>query len=276
MNEHAPRPESTPQPRPAADTGAPDWRRLDVARGRYTDRVAEGVAAALTEHRGIDHDTARMIAHVLGRSHGRGSHLAAFGRTGEGGYRDLRDEYLPLYADQHADASTKEWISWLGTYLVEREHLGSGHQFITEQIAPQLERLLVASGVGVNDSRFTVHVPASDNQATIDQLAETLRDLRLDEDEALQAYLSLADVNALSGDIMGGFDQDFVGSFRNIEDAIDNLCDVDELENDVNTYAAERGLFVEQYSVDYEALRNRLGDGYDVVEWNGRVHVFYR
>lgn len=270
MNEHEPRPEA----REVGSSNTPDWRRLEVARGRFIDRVAEGIAQAMAEHTEIDHDTARMIAHVLGRAYSPASHLAEFGRTGEGSYLDMRDEYLDLYGDERADAITKEWINWLGTYLVQRENLGSGHQFMNEHLPPRLEQLLVTTNIVVGSEAFTVHVPASYGQHAIEDLTTTLHDLRLDEDEALQAFLALSDVNALGGDIMGDFDQSFVTTVDTIEDAVASVIELDEREREIDRFAAEQGFIIDQLTPDYEALAEQAREAYDLIEWKGRIHVF--
>ncbi len=270
MNEHEP----TGEAHEAPDTVAPDWRRLEVARGRFFDRVADGLAQALAGHVEVDDLTARMIAHVLGRAYGRESHLADFGRTGEGIYLDMRDEYLTLYGDDRADAITKEWIDWLGTHLVQRENIGSGRQFMNEHLPPSLDRVLVQTEISVRGRPFIVHLPASLDSEQIDGIREGLTNLRLDEDDALQAFVSLPDVDANTEMLMESFHENFVATFASIEDAVEGLCEIDEWEAEVNEFAAERGLFIDQYTVDYEALRDRLREIYDLIEWNGRVHVF--
>ncbi|MDL9980103.1 hypothetical protein [Microbacterium candidum] len=269
-------PNHSAETRPAPERASPDWRRFEVARDRWLTRIADGIAEAMATHAEIDLMTARCIAHVVGRAYGRESALADFGRTGEGSYLALRDEYLDIYSDARADAITKEWIDWLGTFLVQREKLGSGRQFMNEHLPPKLERLLVATGVEVGDWYFTVHVPASLDGTQIEGLQEELTNLRLDEDEALQAYLSLPDVDANTDMLMESFHENFVATFTSSEDAVHGLCEIDEWEKEVNEFAAERGLFIDQYSVDYEALHDRLRDGYDLVEWKDHVHVFYK
>lgn len=273
MNEHKPR---IPEVRPAPDHARPDWRRLEVTLERFGPRISDGINEARAEHREISLGTARCIAHVLGRALGRSSYLADFGRTGEGAYEELREEYLDLYTDPEADSVTKELIDWFGTYLVDQENAGSGHQYMNEHLPPKLERLLVRTEIQVNDGSFTVHLPASLDSEQIDGIREELTNLRLDEDEALQAFVSLADVDANTEMLMEAFHENFVGTFKSLEDAIEGLCEIDEWEAEVNDFAAERGLFIEQYTVDYEALRDRLNDSYDLVEWKGSVHVFYK
>ncbi len=115
------------EPRPVQDSEEVDWRRLHVASARFSEYITEGIARAMANKTEIDDGTARCIAHVLGRAHGRQSALAAFGRTGEGDYPSLRDEYLTLYNAPTIAAHTKELIDWLGTYLVQRDGRGNRH-----------------------------------------------------------------------------------------------------------------------------------------------------
>lgn len=269
MSEHEPRPET----RDVASPEAPDWRRLEVARGRFIDRVAEGIALAMMHHTEIDNVTARCIAHVLGRAYGRESSLAGFGRNGEGHYLSLRDEYLNLYGDEHADAITKEWIDWLGTYLVQRENIGSGRRFMNEHLEPKLERLLVRTSVRVGDERYELNVPADWDSGDEDGLIETLTDLRLPEDEALQAFLSLPDVS-VAGDIMESFHESYVNSYSFIEDAVRELAEVDSLELAIYEAAESRSLPDSAVAIDYALIEEHVREGYDLVEWKGRIHVF--
>ncbi|RRJ85675.1 hypothetical protein EG850_12190 [Gulosibacter macacae] len=264
------------QVRPAPEHPAADWRRLDVAYNRYGDRIAEGITNALAQHTEIDDTTARCIAHVLGRGRGRQSALAEFGRTGEGGYESLRDEYLDLYTDERASAATKELIDWLGTYLVQRDNHGSGRRFMNAHLPPKLEQLLVRTGVEVGDWYLTVHVPASCDRKVIDELVRTLHELHLDKDPALQAFLSLPDVNAMNGDIMESFHENYVGTYATTEDAVHGLLEIDEWEKDVNEFAADRGLLIDGITPDYEALLDRVREAYDLAEHEGAFYAFYR
>lgn len=280
MSEHIPRPspDSAPGPEvlPARETTGIDWRRLEVPIGRFSQYITSGIDQARAEHREIDHGTARCIAHALGRGYGRQSHLAEFGRTGEGDYLALREEYLNLYNTPEIHPAAKELIDWFGTHLVQRENIGSGRRFMNEHLPPKLEQILVATGVEVGDWYLTVHVPATCNQATIEELTKTLTELQLDKDIALQAFLNLPDVNAMSGDIMQDFHDNYIGTYDSIEDAVHELAEVDEIERDVDDYAEQRHLFVEQVSPDYEALREIAENGYDFTEREGRVYVFYK
>lgn len=238
--------------------------------------ITDGLSAAQSEHREIDTATALHIAHALGRATSADSALAEYGRLGEGDYEVLREEYLALYADEATPPEVQAWIDWFGSYLLQRIHHGSLRRFSNEHLPPTLDRLLVPTSVTVGSNEFIVHVPANYGHSAIAELTETLEELRLPEDEALQAFLSLPDVSAMSGDIMQSFHESYVATFESIDDAVHELLEVDELEKEVHEFAAERHLFIESVTPDYEAMAERAGDGYDLVRWKGRVYAFYR
>lgn len=260
MNEREP---STPNP-----------ERLNRTADRFGQWILEGITAAYEGHREIDDMTARLIAHVLGRALGRESALAGFGRTGEGNYESLRDEYLPLYTDPTTPEEIRSWIDWLGTYLVQREDLGSGHQFMNEHLPPKLAQLLVRTEITVGDEQFAVHVPANYHGADITDLAETLRELSLDEDPALQAFLSLPDVNAMSGDVMESFHESFAGTYRDAEAALRALSPLEEWESDLAQWVTEHGVEHGSLQWNLEPILAQLREAYDLVEWKGTIYAF--
>ncbi|GAB3608374.1 hypothetical protein GCM10027414_04990 [Humibacter ginsengiterrae] len=261
---------------PAHRTESQEWAHLEQASQDFADTISSGISAALDQGREIDDQTARTIAHVLGHAYGPESHLADFARMEPATYESLRDEYLALYNDEHATPRTKQMINWLGTYLVARENIGSGRRITNEYDAPDLGHLLVATPLVINGETYPVHIPGNCDSTAIDGLARTLTDLQLARDEGLQAFLTLPDVNAMSGDIMGSFNEAYIATFNTIEDAVDVLVEVDELKNEVDQFASERGLVIDSYSPDYEALTERVRDAFDIVEWKGRVYAFAR
>lgn len=140
----------------------------------------------------------------------------------------------------------------------------------------QVYALFLPTGVDVGDWYFTVHVPASYGCEAIGELDATLHELQLDNDEALQSFLSLPDVNAMSGDIMESFHENYIGTFTSAQDAVHGLLEIDEWEKEVHEFAAERHLYIENVTPDYEALLERARDAYDVVECKGQVYAFYK
>ncbi|WP_341210568.1 hypothetical protein [uncultured Microbacterium sp.] len=261
---------------PAPDREAPDWRRFEVAARRFGELIASGIAEAMEQKRDISSDTARCIAHVLGRSLGRHSALANFARTGETDYETLREEYLSLHNHEEVSASTQELIDWLGVHLIRRKHPDATSVTYIEAYPPRLDNILVPTGVNEGDGYLRVNVPGIYGAKDIQELTETLTELAVDKDAALRAYLSLPDTNAMSGDIMQDFHDCYLGVFATVEEAIHELAEVDERERDVFTYAEDRQLVIEQMNPDYEALREEVTDAFDLVEEEGRVYVFHK
>lgn len=99
-----------------------------VIEDEETDRairqaIEAGIATAEGAGMEVTTDTAQYMAHGLARLLGRqDSALERFARSGDGDYLELREEYLELYADPMIPGHAKEWINWLGTYLVRREN----------------------------------------------------------------------------------------------------------------------------------------------------------
>lgn len=261
-----------------------DHGRLEQTSRRFQDRITGGIAEAKAIGTEISDTTARLICHVLGRAYGRDSALAEFGRSGQGEYETLRDEYLPLWADTTAPPEVRTWVNWLGTYLVRRENMDSrahrdGHDG-SGQEAPSLETLLVRTDVTVNGQTYTVNLPAKYGQTDIADLEDTLALLRLPEDEALQAFLSLPDVNAMNGDIdiMESFHESFVSSYGSYESVIHHLLPVDDWEMELASWCDDHGLPDSSVSLNLspDTLLALLRTNYDLVDGKEGVHVFYK
>ena len=122
----------------------------------------------------------------------------------------------------------------------------------------------------MGDWHLTVQVPGIYGSKDIADLIETLTELSADKDAALRAFLGLPDVNVMSGDIMEDFHQQYVGTYMSVEDAIHELALV------AKEIAELRQLVIEQMTPDYEALREEVADGFDLVEEDGRVYVFHK
>ncbi|WP_140393356.1 hypothetical protein [Leucobacter sp. 7(1)] len=285
MNEHF-QPQPTEQAMPerrelgeahlAPSRMTPDWRRVEVASHRFGDHIADGIAKASEYKTLIEHGTARCIAHVLGRALDRSSALAAFGRTGEADYAAMRDEYLALYSNPDAPAWVVEQIDWLGTHLIRTAHPSAQTISYREPYPLTLEELLVPTEVRVGELEMTVQVPGCYDGSTIMELQEVLTDHKLDRDPGLQAYLSLPNVNAMSGDIMEGFHNSLIAVFRHEEAALRSVCDLDEREREIEDFVSERGLYYDYLTPDLEVLREQVQDMVDLVEREDRVYVFYK
>ncbi|MCS4275131.1 hypothetical protein M2390_000289 [Mycetocola sp. BIGb0189] len=263
---------------PAPERVTPDWRRLDVAVNRWGDRIAAGLSYAAENDTQIGRETARTIAHVLGRAFGRMSALAGYGRTGEGEYEQLRDEYLAL-AQGTETGWVKELVDTYGSYLVREKYPDVQTTTYMRQDHAKLEHLLVPTEVELDEQKYLVHVPGIYGRETIEDLTTTLAELQIDQDAALRAYLSLPDVSAVTGDVMVDFHSHFIGTYPSLEDAIYELSGVEDRIEEVHEYAAERHLIFDNISPDYEALAETMEAGFDIVEddtGKRRVYAFYK
>lgn len=252
-----------------------DADRLTVASNRLHALIFEGIARAYEAGGAVDPGTARMIAHTLGRALGRSSALAEYGRTGEGSYDALRDEYLMLFNEPTTPALVKEWINWFGTYLVSEQANGSGRRFMNEHLAPMLERVLVHTTLTVEGRPVEAHVPASLDSLQLQELSEQLTSTGLLANPALQAFLSLPDVNAADPTLLKSFEELFVGVFVDVTDAVRNLVELDEWEDELRAFGRERGIEA-ALSINLRVIEEQTREIYEFVEFEGRVHVFHK
>lgn len=263
---------------PAPERVTPDWRRLEVAVNRWGDRITAGLSHAAENDTSTGRETARTIAHVLGRAFGRMSALAGYGRTGEGEYEQLRDEYLTL-AQGTETGWVKDLVDTYGSYLIREKYPNVRTTTCMRQDHAKLEHLLVPTEVEIGERKYLVHVPGIYGRETIDDLTITLAELQIDQDAALRAYLSLPDVNAVTGNIMEDFHNQFIGTYPSVEDAIHELSGVEDRIEEVHEYAAERHLVIDNVSPDYEALAETMEAGFDIVEddtGKRRAYAFYK
>lgn len=247
---------------------------MERTASRFQHFIIDGIAEASDKHQEIDVLTARSIAHVLGRAFGRASALADFGRTGEGSYEALREEYLALYTDETTSAEIKEWINWFGTFLVQREGTGSGRQFMGPDHVPDLSRVLVQTRVHDRDGFHLLHAPASLTTTELDQLVERLTDLEEAAPGALWAFLTLPNVNAADPNLLETFNDSYIGEFSHIWDALYSLTELAEWERELKAFAEERGIFPEAITIDLDIIENQTRDVYDLIEIGGILYAF--
>lgn len=100
--------------------------------------------------------------------------------------------------------------------------------------------------------------------------------LCLDQDIALQAFLKLPNVDAMSGDIMDDFRTRHAGTWQRSEDVYSELCLLDDREEEIRDYAAERRLYFDYLTPDYEALQEELEETFALTEIEGMTYVFFK
>lgn len=270
MNEHEPNTKFPTEPElsPEAEQSTRDVEPT------LPERIAAGIAAALEQKREVHLDTARAIAEALSPAVGDDTVLARFADTGQGNYLALREEYLPLYGEPTTPAEVRRWIDWLGTFLVRRENTGIGRRFMSENIEPVLERVLVRTILESQAGPVTAHLPATLDAREI--IALTARLEALDElfGTSFKAFLTLPDVNAADPNLLESYHQTYVGSFRTVEEALHALTPLADWETELGSWATDHGLGSETVRIDLDAIEVTMREMYDLVERKGLLHAF--
>ncbi|CAN5441909.1 hypothetical protein BH10ACT7_BH10ACT7_11000 [soil metagenome] len=237
----------------------------------------EGGIDDARERRGdITEHTARAIARVAANALGdEGRYLDAFARTGSGEYVLLSEEYLEVYNDPTAPAQVRIWIDWLGTYLVMRDFPDTSRQYMGPSPDPDLSRLLIPQWPRFGDDRELIYVPATKTGDDIHELAIRLAALVEKRGDTLRAFLRLSDVDASSPNLIESFEQTFCDTYLDMDDVVRNVTEISEWETELEAWAGERGITGAVY-IDRAAIEEQTREVYDIVELEGRFHVFHR
>lgn len=223
---------------------------------RTEARIAVGIEHAELSGTEIDEGTARRIARILSRATGPHSALATFAETGVGTYEQLRDEYLAIYRADDAPDEARRWIDWLGTHLVRRE----SDSWVAEPLPHPLDRVRVLTTATIGDEQIIFRVPGTASSADIAATVELLHELQVDQDDALQAYLTLPDVNAIQDNVMEGFHENFAGTYPDDEAALRALSPLSEWESSLADWCIDNGIEFDALDWNLEPLISRLAE----------------
>ena len=165
----------------------------------------------------------------------------------------------------------REVVDHFGTHLIYQTFPDASYLVLYPR---KLSRIHVPTQVTVDGITMMVNVPGIYGRETIAELPDTLSELLFAEDVGLQAFLSIPSVDAVSGNIMEDFHNSFLGVWRDIESAVTELALLDDREEEVQDFAAERKLYFDYLTPDYEALKEELEESLSLVEREGRIYVF--
>ena len=144
------------------------------------------------------------------------------------------------------------------------------------QLPPHLGLLLVRTSVPIGDNTFTVNIPASWDSSEVDGAIEMLTEIRIPEDDALQAFLSLPDVSVGTDNIMDRFREAFAGKYGAEEDLLRALSPLEEWQAELADWCVDHGIEFEALDWNLEPLMERLRAIYDVVQWKGELYAFVK
>jgi hypothetical protein len=273
-------PETNPLGKHKAELPDPDNPNLEAQKPENGDALVDTIEGGIDdarERRGdITEHTARAIARVVANALGdEGRYLDTFARTGSGDYTLLSEEYLDIYRDPTAPAQVRAWIDWLGTYLVMRDFPDTSRQYMSPGPDPDLARLLIPQWPRFGNDRELIYVPATKTGDDIHELAVALRVLVEKHGDTLRAFLRLRDVDASSPNLIESFEQTFCDTYLDMDDVVRNVTEISEWETELEAWAGERGIAGAVY-IDRAAIEEQTREVYDIVELEGRFHVFHR
>lgn len=273
-------PETSPLGKHKAELPDPDNPNLEADKPEngdaLVDAIESGIDVARERRSDITEHTARAIARAIANALGdNGRTLDEFARTGSGRNASLSEEYLEVYNDPTTPAQVRTWIDWLGTYLVMRDFPDTSRQYVGSGPDPDLSRLLIPEWPTLGDDRQLIYVPATKAGDDIQELAAGLIALIEKHGDALRAFLRLRDVDASSPNLIESFEQTFCGTYLDMEDVILNVTEMSDWETELQQWAMERGIAGAVY-IDRAAIEEQTREVYDIVELEGRCHVFYR
>ena len=273
-------PETNPLGKHKAELPDPDNPNLEAEKPENGDALMDAIEGGIEdarEHRGdITEHTARAIARAIANAFGdEGRTLDEFARTGSGSRTFLSEEYLDVYNDPTTPTQVRTWIDWLGTYLVMRDFPDTSRQYMGSGPDPDLSRLLIPEWPKLGDDRELIYVPATKTGDDVQELAAGLAALIEKHGDSLRAFLRLRDVDASSPNLIESFEQTFCGTYVDMEDAVLNVTEMSDWETELQQWAMERGIAGAVY-IDRAAIEEQTREVYDIVELEGRCHVFYR
>jgi len=252
-----------------------DAERLRRTALRFENAITQGIEAARWAGREIDDGIAQLIAHVLGRGLGRNSQLTEHGRTRQGNAEAMKAEFMTLWDHPNTGGLAREWISWLGTYLLHHEpDPDRSPADDLESARTLLRTTLVTDQLVVAGQTLTVNIPASLTGPEIQEAVAHLEQLPEMFEPAFHAFLTLPDVDASAKNVTDSFEQFFVGRFETEDDALEGLSPIQEWETSIGEWTAKQGLPAEAASIDRSVVSAQLREVYDIVELEGRIYAF--
>jgi hypothetical protein len=91
--------------------------------------------------------------------------------------------------------------------------------------------------------------------------------------DAFRAFLTLPDTDPNAADLPTRFEDVYIGSYSSISELADELTELPACKEEITRVAGRWG-FEELFTVDQEKLRMIADAIWDIVELDGKVHVF--
>lgn len=234
--------------------------------------IDRGIAEARESKTEVSLGTARTIAAYLSdASLTETPALQEFATNGVVNLPLMRSEYLDIYSAQDCSIEVREWIAWLGTFLVADDMRRDPVE--VDGFAGDSDHLTIIQPSP--EGGFSVHISTTDSPDSVDAAIAKSRELINYFGTAFRAYLTLANVYATDPKLEENFHEFYVASYPSMIRVIEDLTEVLEWESDLQEFAAERGI-EGLVSLDRAGVERVVRYGWDIVEMGGQFHVFIK
>jgi len=216
---------------------------------RQDDALADVIGDAIGEAEGGNGEVpewgARTLARALAneRDDPMSGALHHFAVTGQADPEAIARELADLYQTT-TDDEIREWVNWLGTYVIR---LSDGS----------------AEPPGSEESSQPADEPDTP------QIEQGLRE----HGDAFRAYLQLPDVDPGRDDLLQTFHEFYIGAFDSMHALLEELTEIREWQRAIDE-AARRGGFEEFITLEQAKIEAVARVTWDIIEIGGKLHVF--
>lgn len=184
--------------------------------------------------------SARAIARLLADgSNDPASALHQFAVTGRGDPDAISAETIPLYIRPDTPAEVRQWIDYLGTYLLHQQ----------DQMAP--------TGLA---------------EPTRLRTPQEIEGIRL-HGNAFIAYLSLPDIDPDRKDLLQTFAEVYVGTYTSINHLIDELTEITDWQAALDKVSDQWGI-EDLVTLNRAKIERLVRDRWDIVQINNQLFAF--
>jgi len=216
---------------------------------RQDDALADVIGDAIGEAEAGNGEVpewgARTLARALAneRDDPMSGALHHFAVTGQADPEAIARELADLYQTT-TDDEIREWVNWLGTYVIRLSNAS-------------------AEAPGPHETSQ----PGDDPDTP--QIEQGLRE----HGDAFRAYLQLPDIDRDRDDLLTTFQEFYVGNYTSMDALLDELTEVRDWERALDKFAGRWGIDG-LVALDRDKVEHVARLTWDIVEIGGRFHVF--
>ena len=209
------------------------------------DVIGDAIGEAEVGNGEVPEWGARTLARALAneRDDPMSGALHHFAVTGQADPEAIARELADLYQTT-TDDEIREWVNWLGTYVIRLSNAS-------------------AEAPGPHETSQ----PGDDPDTP--QIEQGLRE----HGDAFRAYLQLPDIDRDRDDLLTTFQEFYVGNYTSMDALLDELTEVRDWERALDKFAGRWGIDG-LVALDRDKVEHVARLTWDIVEIGGRFHVF--